>query len=169
MVKLPPRCENAGFSLVEIVFATLLVITLLFLSIKFFAQGQQTGNLIEKRETAELGWHRFTQQLREDARSAYDVRCAQNLLELSINRLAANGVMSSENAAYGIEDSGNLTIINTAGKKSIEFANKKEYRAALTFKLIASGQLHIKVSVNDTIKKTVFFEREEVIDFKRHE
>ncbi len=169
MVKLPPRCENTGFSLVEIAFATLLVITLLFLLIKFFAQGQQTENLIEKRETAELGWQRFIQQLREDARSASDVRCVQNLLELNINRLAANGVMSSENAAYGIEDSGNLAIINAAGKKSIEFANKKEHRAALIFNLIASGQLHIKVSVNDTIRKTVFFEREEVIDFKRHE
>lgn len=169
MVKLPPRCENAGFSLVEIAFTTLLIVTLIFLSAKFFTQGQQTGNLIEKRETTENGWQRFIQQLREDARSAYDAKCAQNLLELSINRLSANGVMSNENAAYGIENSGNLTIINTAGKKSIEFANKKEHRAALTFNLIASGQLHIKVSVNDTIRKTVFFEREEVIDFKRHE
>lgn len=169
MVNPPPRDENAGFSLVEIAFVTLLIITLIFLSIKLFTQGQQTGNLIEQRETTELGWHRFIQQLREEARSASDARCAQNLLELSINRLSANGVMSSENATYCLEDSGNLAIISTAGKKIIEFANKKEYRPALVFNLIASGQLHIKVSVNDTIRKTVFFEREEVVDFKRHE
>ncbi len=169
MVNPPPRDENAGFSLVEIAFSTLLIITLIFLSIKLLTQGQQTNSIIESRETAELGWQRFVLQLREDARSASDVKCAPNLLELSVNRLSDNGVMNSENAAYCLEDSGNLAIINTAGKKNIEFAGKKDYRPTLVFNLIASGQLHIKVSVNDTIRKTVFFEREEVIDFKRHE
>lgn len=170
MIKFDLTKEESGFSVLEIIITMSICVVVIMLATQFFNKGQRIENIFSTHETAEQGWQRFIQRLREDARSATEIKTDVNRLLITVNSLDADGVLNSETAEYFLDEpAGYLVIKSSTGDKNIEFATGKNQKGQVTFRAISTGNIEVSATIDDTRTKGRIFSREEILDAGSHE
>lgn len=156
-----------GFTLIEIIVVAALLLLTFSISVFWFRSSSQHALLLERNTFFESAWQSSLQWLRQDLRSADSFEVKTDKLALTYAHISpADQSIDLRRVLYHANGKGELCRLEVGGaeKKILLVGQKSKLQTTLSFALIASKSVEIKLGIFDKDKNETVFNRTELIN-----